>query len=302
MKKIKYLILFFIAALAYFGCEDYTEDFPVPPASLVPEFTYTSTTGFAPPDDVQFSSEPSIIPDRVGTVNYLWDFGDGNTSTEANPTHTFTEEGDFTIVMTISSTVTNDEESYSETLHFESPKDTIFKEDFEEMVTFPEDWVLVNVDGNTPDNQNYETMKDSAWIISYSSTFESNVALGISFYNPEAAADDWMITPKITLKNNPFLEWKAMSLTTSGDYPDSYEIYVSTTTQDVAGCQANGRIYRILDEEAGEDADNPGNGIQTHKISLDDFAGQDVYIAFRLNTPDPGGDRLAIDDITVVNE
>ncbi|MBE7179288.1 MAG: gliding motility-associated C-terminal domain-containing protein, partial [Mucilaginibacter polytrichastri] len=31
---------------------------------------------------------------------YLWDFGDGSTSTEVNPEHTYTEKGDFTVKLT----------------------------------------------------------------------------------------------------------------------------------------------------------------------------------------------------------
>ncbi|MEM8909659.1 MAG: PKD domain-containing protein, partial [Bacteroidota bacterium] len=35
---------------------------------------------------------------------YLWDFGDGNTSTEENPVHTYTEEGTYLATLTISGT------------------------------------------------------------------------------------------------------------------------------------------------------------------------------------------------------
>jgi gliding motility-associated-like protein len=34
-------------------------------------------------------------------LNYSWDFGDGNTSTEINPTHVFTSGGDFNVVLTL---------------------------------------------------------------------------------------------------------------------------------------------------------------------------------------------------------
>lgn len=36
----------------------------------------------------------------TGAVNYLWDFGDGNTSTSPNPTHTYTTYGVFPVTMT----------------------------------------------------------------------------------------------------------------------------------------------------------------------------------------------------------
>jgi len=34
-------------------------------------------------------------------VSYAWDFGDGNSSTEENPTHTYTEDGEFTVGLTV---------------------------------------------------------------------------------------------------------------------------------------------------------------------------------------------------------
>ena len=33
-------------------------------------------------------------------ISYLWDFGDGNTSTEENPTHTYDADGQYTVVLT----------------------------------------------------------------------------------------------------------------------------------------------------------------------------------------------------------
>ncbi|BDD11738.1 hypothetical protein FUAX_41700 (plasmid) [Fulvitalea axinellae] len=49
---------------------------------------------------VTFSSEGTV--DSDGTVaGYAWDFGDGNSSTDANPTHTYTIAGDYTVSLTV---------------------------------------------------------------------------------------------------------------------------------------------------------------------------------------------------------
>lgn len=37
----------------------------------------------------------------VGATSWLWDFGDGNTSTEQNPIHTYEAEGDYVITLTV---------------------------------------------------------------------------------------------------------------------------------------------------------------------------------------------------------
>ncbi|NQZ09327.1 MAG: PKD domain-containing protein, partial [Algicola sp.] len=34
-------------------------------------------------------------------VNWAWDFGDGNTSTEQNPSHTYTADGSYTVALTV---------------------------------------------------------------------------------------------------------------------------------------------------------------------------------------------------------
>lgn len=300
MKLLIYLSLLVTPLMVFvIGCEDYTENYPVPPASVVPKFTYANVNEFSIPDTVTFTNE-SIIPERAIPASYLWEFGDGTTSTDENPVHIFDSAGEFTIKLMVFTPV--DTVAAEKLQRF--IKTARFKEDFESLSVIPPDWVLINVDGNTPDNPGYATMKDSAWVIDYSGTFEGKIALGISFYNPEAAADDWMILPKVNIGQNTILTWDAMSLTTTGNYPDSYQIYVSTTTQDVAGCMANGIVFRVNDEEASTDAtSSPGKGIQNHVVNLSPrFAGKDVYVAFRLMTPFPGGDRLAIDNIMIIDE
>lgn len=49
--------------------------------------------------EVVFTGDQST--DDVGIVTFNWNFGDGTTSTEANPTHTFTEIGTFEVVLTV---------------------------------------------------------------------------------------------------------------------------------------------------------------------------------------------------------
>lgn len=44
----------------------------------------------------------SIVDKSVGAATYLWDFGDGTTSTDSKPIHTYTTPGNYTITQTIS--------------------------------------------------------------------------------------------------------------------------------------------------------------------------------------------------------
>ena len=79
-----------------FGCQDTAsavfEVFrrPIPTASL-------DTADGCPPVEVNFSSNSQFA------TTYLWDFGDGNTSTQQNPTHTYTTAGTFPVKLKVTS-------------------------------------------------------------------------------------------------------------------------------------------------------------------------------------------------------
>ncbi|TAE50707.1 MAG: PKD domain-containing protein, partial [Bacteroidetes bacterium] len=61
------------------------------------DFTALPRTGCAAPLVVDFTS----ILTPAGNYTYLWDFGDGVTSTDANPTHIYTLNGDYAVTLTI---------------------------------------------------------------------------------------------------------------------------------------------------------------------------------------------------------
>ncbi|MFF3286355.1 ThuA domain-containing protein [Streptomyces sp. NPDC003023] len=70
--------------------------------SPVAEASSNVTSGQAPLG-VTFSSAGTTDADG-DTLTYSWDFGDGATSTEANPTHTYTENGTYTATVTAKDT------------------------------------------------------------------------------------------------------------------------------------------------------------------------------------------------------
>lgn len=48
----------------------------------------------------QFTSTSTTNPSGQPITGYLWDFGDGQTSTQQNPTHTYANAGDYTVTLT----------------------------------------------------------------------------------------------------------------------------------------------------------------------------------------------------------
>lgn len=68
--------------------------------SPIARATGTPTNGYAPLT-VQFSSAGSADPDPGDTISYRWTFGDGATSTAANPSHVYTSNGNYTAQLTV---------------------------------------------------------------------------------------------------------------------------------------------------------------------------------------------------------
>lgn len=275
----------------------------VPEASVVAKFSATSNNDFTAPSQVTFTDE-SVIPTTAGTPTYAWDFGDGSAiSNEKSPVHTYSATGTFTVKLTITSSAKPAEFKLEITIK----SGELFSEDFEDFNpdgdNLPSTWVIVNND-NTPAND--AEFFDKAWKVYKSTRFGTagSIVAGATSWNADdqISADDWMILPGLDIVDKTFLSWKSMSLTSSGNFLDDYEVYVSTTTQDVAGCKAvTGKLIKSVEQEtAGTAASTPGNGPQSYEVDLSEFKGKKVYIAFRLMTPAPGGDELGIDDIKVV--
>ena len=62
---------------------------------IFPDVIWTSSSTFL---TTNFTDQSTFN----GTATYLWDFGDGNTSTTQNPTHTYAADGTYTVCLTVS--------------------------------------------------------------------------------------------------------------------------------------------------------------------------------------------------------
>ncbi len=84
------------------GCQDRVEKtvnwFPAPPIIIVDPSTFRS----CPPEEVVFTNLSSPINDDY---DVLWDFGDGMTSTELNPSYVYTSTGVYDISLSITSPI-----------------------------------------------------------------------------------------------------------------------------------------------------------------------------------------------------
>jgi hypothetical protein len=163
----------------------------------------------------------------------------------------------------------------------------VFYEDFSNGM--PADFTLVDVDGKTPATNINWFPANTAWAV-INTSFSTEAALSISWYNPVGASDDWMITPAIdipalsSMENKFLLSWYARAQ--DAQYPDGYEVYVSTTGNQPANFTQ--KIFSTVGENS--------SGI-TRSADLSSFENQTIYLAFRNNSNDKF--ILIIDDIAV---
>ena len=182
----------------------------------------------------------------------------------------------------------------------------IFQEDFDGIggataggagtYSFPAGWLKRNVDNRTPAasvsyvNEAWERRED------FANNVTDSCAFSTSWYSPAGAADDWMWTPLIgPLPANCVLKWNAVTYDAS--YPDGYSVRIMTSSQGpptggtgVIGNQVTNstQVFSIAAENTTWTA---------RQLSLNAYAGQSIYIAFRNTSNDKF--ILLIDDVVV---
>lgn len=166
----------------------------------------------------------------------------------------------------------------------------MYSQTFEDTANLFQDYVLANYDKADPIGTDWDTLRSVPWFVSTAGVSGNHAAIATSNYLADTAANDWFVTPAIRIGNSSVLSWKSLSLTSGKT--DTYQVYVSTTEQSVAGCLFNGA--------AGNYTSDNSDAFKTNTLDLAaaGYANQTVYIGFRLNTKS-GGDKLAIDDLLV---
>lgn len=104
MKKLKLLSLFLITTMLFVvSCKD---DKLPEPAPVQVGFKYSPENPIAG-DLITFTNSSN------GGSTFAWDFGDGNTSSDKNPTHTYTKSGKYKVVLKVDN---KDDQTYSKNI------------------------------------------------------------------------------------------------------------------------------------------------------------------------------------------
>ncbi|MDO9256356.1 MAG: choice-of-anchor J domain-containing protein [Bacteroidales bacterium] len=166
----------------------------------------------------------------------------------------------------------------------------IYHQTFEDTANLFQSYVLANYDKADPIGNEWDTLRSVPWFVNTAGSAGNHAAIATSNYLGDTVANDWFVTPAIRIGKASTLSWNSLSLTS--EKTDTYQVYISTTEQSVAGCLFNGAAGSYTSDNSTAPITN------TLDLSNAGYADQTIFIGFRLNTKS-GGDKIAIDDINV---
>jgi hypothetical protein len=171
-----------------------------------------------------------------------------------------------------------------------------FEEDFESTTFPPTGWAMLDVDGDSINWRHSSTFNDSTVPtppaksgsgFAFSESFRNNAEGGIAF-----APNNYLITPAINLPDDTDIILYYHALTFLPNWPaEVYSVMISTSTPSVAN------FVPLFTETLTAHE----NIWRERIVSLSEYAGETVYIAFRHHTPQ-NADMFAIgiDDVQVI--
>lgn len=267
------------------------EESPYPNACIELEGT-TFQTG----EDIQFTSCSS------NSESYLWEFGDEETSTLENPTHSYSDPATYTVSLTVTnefgSNTTNAEISVinSGVLLYDG------FEDYSDFSLSFGDWTQIDNDGQPTWGVSGITFTNSGYsgsfiIFNPSQTTppvndedrflpHSGQKYAACFSSKNIANDDWLISPEITLGENNTLSLWVKSL--SDEYgPDLFAIKLIENNVDIWITPEGTRIQ-------------PPTIWNNYTYSLASHSGKTVKVAIGCFSNDAFS--MFVDDIEVIND
>ena len=124
--------------------------------------------------DVDFTDESSATP---AADSWSWDFGDGNTSTDQDPSHTYTTPGQYTVCLTASNVCSSD--TICDTVEVELNTNSLSESWMDQVLVFPvpaEDFVSVK---NVPTGAITIELRNLVGQIVFEQSYESHEALEV---------------------------------------------------------------------------------------------------------------------------
>ncbi len=224
--------------------------------------------------EIDFTSN---VQNSTGTVTYAWNFGDGNTSSIANPSHTYAATGTYTVELVATDGALTSTETKTNHITVTQPY----------VATLP---FTENFDSGLGVCQNIDIAGTQGWS-NASSAAKCN---GYNGANPE---EHWLVLPDINLDN---YSDEIMTFTTEYNYGtmdvNNYlELYYSTDFDGSNIATATWTSLSFTLPTATSTSTGSGD------IDLSAIVGTDVYLAFKYHsTNSPSG--WIVDNISIVEQ
>ncbi|TVQ92276.1 MAG: PKD domain-containing protein [Bacteroidetes bacterium] len=294
MKSLKFnyysLNFLIMLALMLYACKD--EGFEVPPASTQADFDYEINVIVVDEEEGIEHYEVQFINKSILAQSYFWDFGNNETSTEANPSVTYTQSGSYYVSLTVEplNDVYYNKLTKSTSLTF--GKIEILFEDFNEGIDFtdedtwaPEGWKAIDNDGDgfnwyVGERQGVLSMRSQSWT---------------SDTGP-LEPDNWLITPEINLtqfSDEATITFRCnvgVTASTPMFRQEHYGVFIAVGSDNLEN------FVLLFEETFTEDTPN-WVGLERN-IDISEYAGQVVYLAIRhFNVTDM--DRIIVEEVEI---
>ena len=163
-------------------------------APLNAAFTPDKTSGVFPLT-VQFTDRSTGAP-----TSWAWDFGDGSTSTDQSPSHTYATAGQFNVSLSVDDGTNSDSVTKNNVIWATAQQDTLWEEGFE---TNPYGWADgrrdVHAFGYINANNDADDFSWWYYTAGYGAADGSHWMAGLGMAGA-GNADDWLISPKLWLR------------------------------------------------------------------------------------------------------
>lgn len=172
--------------------------------------------------------------------------------------------------------------------------------DFQDQNTVAEKVTGYNFTSLTPSStmQGIGFSQQVPWVFDLRDSYQStNYFTGAtSQFTTSGQADAWLVTTAIDVPTTGYqLSWKSEALFL--DKRDGLKVFISTKGGTPKDDFADEPVWQIDEEEAGATEDLDGEWVD-HSISLDQYAGKTIWVAFVNQSTDKG--VICLDDITVM--
>ncbi len=232
-------------------------------------YTPSKTSGTSPLT-VEFLDRSTGSP-----TSWAWNFGDGNTSTDQSPTHTFTTTGRFNVELSISDGTSNDSVIKNDVIWVTSQQDTLWVDGFESCFeSYPRNgrdnyrWIWRDANGDNDGPGCYPESLNPGFELAYDED------KGMGFGNAASDGttwDDWLISPEVWLRADVDNIAKFYAKNGNSEYPESFDVMLSPS----GGSQIDDftiTLANVVDSDALW---------QERAYDLSQWAGSKVRIAIR---------------------